>query len=47
MTPPDAEPPQPPVAYEPFTPDALEWIDSGGAEPIETKDLQLIQEVEK
>ena len=42
----DAEPPQPPVAYEPFPPDALEWIDSG-AETIETKDLQLVQEVEK
>ena len=44
---PDAEPPQPSVDYEPFTPDALEMVDVGGAGECpydrETKILQAIE----
>ena len=47
MTPPDAEPPQPPVADEPFPPDALEMVDDSGAGECpydrETKILQAIE----
>ena len=47
MTDADAEPAEQKPAYEPFTPDALEMVDVGGMETIETKDLQLLMEVER
>ena len=43
----EAEPAEQKPAYEPFTPDALEMVDSGGMETLESKDLQLLMEVEK
>ncbi len=47
MTADDTEPKaQQPRDYEPFAHEPAEWIDSGGMETLEDKDLQLLQEQE-